>query len=58
MVKLTSVLPSSDYIGGIGSFNMYADAGSTVTVVYNRGAFSSGSDSIGVCITGHYVNLP
>ena len=57
-VKLTTVLPSSDYIGGIGSFRMYADAGSTVTVVYNRGTFAAGSVSMGVCITGHFVNLP
>jgi hypothetical protein len=57
-VKLTSVFPSSDYIGGIGSSRMYADAGSTVTVVYNRGTFSSGSVNMGVCITGYFVNLP
>src|SRR5437868_6294201 len=57
-VKLTSVLPASDYIGGIGSFRMYADAGSTVTVVYNRGTFAAGSVNMAVSITGHYVNLP
>jgi hypothetical protein len=57
MVKLTAVLPSSDYIGGIGAFRMYADAQSTVSVTYNRGTFSSGADNIFVNITGHYVNL-
>jgi hypothetical protein len=37
---------------------MYADAGSTITVVDNRDAFTSGAVTMGVCITGHYVNLP
>jgi hypothetical protein len=55
---IARVLPSSDYVSGIGSFRMYADAGSTITVVYNRYAFTSGAVTMGVCITGHYVNLP
>jgi hypothetical protein len=58
MIKLTTGFPSGDYIGGIGAFRMYADAGSTVTISYNRGASLSGAESITVFITGHYVNLP
>jgi hypothetical protein len=58
MVKLTAGFPSGDYIGGIGAFRIYADAGSAVGVGYNRGAFTADVDNIFVNITGHYVNLP
>ena len=56
MVKLTNALPG-DFIGGIGAFRMYADAGSTVTIIYERGGLT-GSETITMNITGHYVNLP
>jgi hypothetical protein len=56
MVKLTSD-PISDFIGGSGSLRMYADAGSTVQISYQRGTLT-GSETIGANITGHYVNLP
>jgi hypothetical protein len=56
LVKLTNT-SSDDIIGGFASFRMYADAGSTVTVVYQRGGFSP-LENILMSITGHYVNLP
>jgi hypothetical protein len=56
MVKLTTD-PVSDFIGGSGSLRMYADAGSTVEVAYQRGTLT-GSESIVVNLTGHFVNLP
>ena len=56
VVKITSTF-GGDFIGGIGAFRMYADAGSTVTIHYERGGFS-GSGGVSVNITGHYVNLP
>jgi hypothetical protein len=57
MVKLTNTSFGSDFIGGNGALRMYADAGSTVTVTYERGG-TTGAESIGMNITGHYVNLP
>ena len=56
MVKLTTD-PISDFLGGSVSLRMYADAGSTVSIFYQRGP-AAGSEDIGVSITGYYVNLP
>jgi hypothetical protein len=57
LVKL-SADPISDYLGGNAALRMYADAGSTVTVTYQRGTTGTNAESMQMFITGHFVNLP
>jgi len=56
MVKLTGN-PFFDYLGCNASLRVYADAGSTVGLFYNRGPVV-GSGAVRVAVTGSYVNLP
>jgi hypothetical protein len=57
MIKLTTGVPSADYVGGLATPRIYCDAGSTTTVGYNRGASFGAGETISVTVTGYYVNL-